>query len=90
MTHRTKPISTLLPQCELFAEIADALNEAFKEANIHVTLGLGTSPDKMDMTPSIFFFGIYVRGAENDDLDLNEPLGTPAACNLGEACESCQ
>ena len=124
MTHRTKPISALHPQCDLFGKIADALNEAFKEANIPVTLGLGTSASDED--PSMFF-GIYVRGAEKgdewpesgqtprvirfgtqelgdrgslrgvcvrgsentDDLDLNEPLGKPA-CNLGEACESCQ
>ena len=89
MTHRTRPISALHLQCDLFREIADALNEAFKEADIPITLGLGTAPYKMDMIPSIFF-GIYVRGSESHhDLDLNEPLGKPA-CNLGEACESCQ
>lgn len=60
-------------------EILDYVNQKLADKKIKFSLVLKISGYHLEMEEI------------NLDSDLDdEPLGTPAACTLGEACESCQ
>lgn len=88
-SYNTRPLNLDQSATGLLNDVREALDELFRKNNIGYSAGICVEPMpelKMDepSPPPVTYLTLYV-----EDDDLNEPLGTPA-CNLGEACESCQ
>lgn len=65
---------------DVAAEILDYVNQKLASRDISLRLVKKLNGWYLDMEEQLQL-----------DLDLDdEPLGKPASCNLGEACESCQ
>lgn len=68
-------------------EILDYVNQKLANKNIRFSLVRKISGFYLDMEEQLDFLDKLT--ATDSDLD-DEPLGKPASCALGEACESCQ